>query len=296
MVMMFPITWPISKLLDVLLGHHSGTYFRRSQLKELVKLHGVKTEENEDPLTHNEIIIIRGVLEMKDKTVGAVMTPRNRVFMLPETTVLTDETLQMLQEKGFSRIPIQAADNPEDIVGALVVKKLIRVTHEGSPIISTLPTAKVTKVTTTTPLFQLLNTFVLNNIHMGIVIDNSVVVGIITLEDLVEEMIQEEIEDDPMNQRVQSKVDRVRSLTGIDRKPSGITPIASPITITAPALQEPPAARQGGRLFTNIGKSLFKGKSRGSVHAGEEGASLVRVESEEEEELAEVVFEHNDGI
>jgi len=43
--------------------------------------------------------------------------------------------------------------------------------------------------------------------------------------------------------------------------------------ITAPALQEPPAARQGGRLFTNIGKSLFKGKSRGSVHAGEEGAA-----------------------
>ena len=52
------VTWPIAKLLDCLLGSDHGTYYKRSQLKVLLDLHG-DDQYVENPLTEQEIKIIK---------------------------------------------------------------------------------------------------------------------------------------------------------------------------------------------------------------------------------------------
>lgn len=58
MAITFVVTWPIAKLLDCLLGSDRGTYYKRSQLKVLVDLHG-DDQYLENPLTEQEIKIIK---------------------------------------------------------------------------------------------------------------------------------------------------------------------------------------------------------------------------------------------
>ena len=246
---------------------------------------------------------------MKEKTAGQIMTPIEKVFVLPETAALTDEMMQMLLDKGFSRIPIQSAANSNDIVGALVVKKLIRIDHQNPPVISSLRTVKVWKAEKSAPLFSLMNNMVLNNIHMSVVMENDAVVGVLTLEDLMEEMIQEEIEDDPMNDgsktlKTLQRIDRVRTVDAIERKFSGI---GSPISPSAPFASasastsgvgasgsfEPHAeaktipkgekGEKGSNLLHNLGLGGFrKREAPSSTNKTDEQAFLVQMESDDD--------------
>ncbi|XP_021911048.1 DUF21 domain-containing protein At2g14520-like, partial [Carica papaya] len=70
----FPVAFPISKLLDFLLGHGHVALFRRAELKTLVNLHGNEAGKGGE-LTHDETTIIAGALELTEKTASDAMTP-----------------------------------------------------------------------------------------------------------------------------------------------------------------------------------------------------------------------------
>jgi metal transporter CNNM len=80
-VLTFPISYPIAKLLDCILGENHGTFFRRAELKELVSLHG-SNAAGADQLTLDETTIIRGALDMQDKTARHAMTALEKVFTI----------------------------------------------------------------------------------------------------------------------------------------------------------------------------------------------------------------------
>jgi metal transporter CNNM len=136
--------------------------------------------------------------------------------MVKDDTFLTKETLHQFSQKGFSRIPIQTTSSPATIRGALLVKKLIEIDPDLPPTVSSLPSARVLNVQQTTPLFSLFNDFITNRTHMAIVHDGETITGIVTLEDLMEEVLQEEIEGDlimdPENQRRKT---RAKTLGGV---------------------------------------------------------------------------------
>src|SRR5690348_12137332 len=108
MGLVFPIGYPISKLLDLILGHKSGVYYKRAQLKEFVSYHAAAAFESdgdveqggkganggddddgssdssdssdgglpkEERLTNDEVLIIKGALDLTNKTVMTAMTP-----------------------------------------------------------------------------------------------------------------------------------------------------------------------------------------------------------------------------
>uniref|UniRef100_M1A2C0 CBS domain-containing protein n=1 Tax=Solanum tuberosum TaxID=4113 RepID=M1A2C0_SOLTU len=77
----FPIAYPISKLLDFLLGHGNRALFRRAELKTLVNLHGNEAGKGGE-LTHDETTIIAGALELHDKTASDAMTPISEIFAI----------------------------------------------------------------------------------------------------------------------------------------------------------------------------------------------------------------------
>ena len=61
MLLMLPVAWPLAKLLDCLLGHDAGAFFRRAEFSAFVDLHKALQEQNEEPLDKFEVSVIQGV-------------------------------------------------------------------------------------------------------------------------------------------------------------------------------------------------------------------------------------------
>lgn len=89
------ISWPLSKLLDLLLGGEIAVVYDRERLVELIK---ITQEDNQ--LGNDEINIISGTLAMKRKTAKDVMTPIDDVFMLSYEAVLDFDTLAEITKQG----------------------------------------------------------------------------------------------------------------------------------------------------------------------------------------------------
>lgn len=216
MFLLFIIAWPISKLLDCVLGVDYSTFFRRAELKELVSMHLEQTLENEEPLTGDEVLIIKGTLDMRNKTVADAYTPIHRVFMFDIDEKMTQANMNKVVERGHSRIPVYET-NRENIIGVLMAKRLIPVNPEDAVPVKDLYKNNLLTVYMKDPLFNLLNKFQTGKSHIGIVkdqieLDNGSflekTLGIITLEDIIEELIQEDIYDESDLTRLQMKVQK----------------------------------------------------------------------------------------
>lgn len=118
MVVTFPVSWPVSKILDLILGQEIGQVYNRERLLELLKV----TDEYND-LRKEEVDMISGALELKRKTVSDVMTPLTDCFMLDEDAVLDFKTVTDIMHKGFTRIPVYSKSR-ENITALLFVKDL----------------------------------------------------------------------------------------------------------------------------------------------------------------------------
>uniref|UniRef100_A0A674DT57 Metal transporter n=1 Tax=Salmo trutta TaxID=8032 RepID=A0A674DT57_SALTR len=118
MLLTFPLSFPVSKLLDVLLGQEIGTVYNREKLVEMLRV----TEPYND-LVKEELNMIQGALELRNKTVESVMTPLAHCFMIQNDAVLDFNTMSEIMESGYTRIPV-FDDERSNIVDILYVKDL----------------------------------------------------------------------------------------------------------------------------------------------------------------------------
>ncbi|KAJ3605445.1 hypothetical protein NHX12_027492 [Muraenolepis orangiensis] len=118
MLLTFPLSFPVSKLLDVLLGQEIGTVYNREKLVEMLKV----TEPYND-LVREEMNMIQGALELRTKTVEDVMTPLADCFVLAADAVLDFDTMSEVMESGYTRIPVHDGER-SNIVDVLYVKDL----------------------------------------------------------------------------------------------------------------------------------------------------------------------------
>ncbi|RKP20259.1 DUF21-domain-containing protein, partial [Rozella allomycis CSF55] len=191
---LFIISYPISKVLDFMLGENHGVIYRRSELKELVSILGDKAHGSS--LMTDEVNIIKGVLDLRDKFAADAMTPLKDAFMLDACTFINKDTLNKVHEAlllkqivshGYSRIPVYEG-NPNNILGMILVKRMITLTPNDKIMIKDLPLNHLHRVTKTKPLFDMIHEFEKGQSHMAVVCDeNGASIGIITLEDVIEE-------------------------------------------------------------------------------------------------------------
>lgn len=80
MFIFFPLAWPIAKLLEYMLGAHHGIIYRRSELRELIKMHAAGAEGGGD-LDVDTVTMAQGALDLAQKTVKDAMTPIDDVFV-----------------------------------------------------------------------------------------------------------------------------------------------------------------------------------------------------------------------
>eukprot|EP00127_Corallochytrium_limacisporum_P001752 Clim_evm6s78 gene=Clim_evmTU6s78 len=202
MWVMMPIAWPISKTLDCVLGEDHGTFFRRAELREFVHLHSIGNEANEDPLTADEATVIKSALDMRNKTVGDVLTPMDAVFMLNTEELLDESVMDSIISKGYSRIPVYRKER-NNIIGIILVKNLIKLNPADETRVKDLRIGMMHDVDENFSLYDMLNEFQKGDQgHMALVhrIDATTgtreYIGVVTLEDIIEELIGEEIIDE----------------------------------------------------------------------------------------------------
>ncbi|EAW11321.1 putative DUF21 and CBS domain protein (Mam3) [Aspergillus clavatus NRRL 1] len=199
MYILSPVAWPIAKLLDRLLGEDHGTIYKKAGLKTLVTLHKTLGEAGEQ-LNSDEVTIISAVLDLKEKSVGSIMTPMEDVFTMSADTILDEETMDLILSQGYSRIPIHAPDNDLNFVGMLLVKMLITYDPEDCKRVRDFALATLPETRPETSCLDIVNFFQEGKSHMVLVSEypgeDRGALGVVTLEDVIEELIGEEIIDE----------------------------------------------------------------------------------------------------
>ncbi|KAI0129410.1 hypothetical protein BJ170DRAFT_616149 [Xylariales sp. AK1849] len=199
MYLMAIIAWPTAKLLDWLLGEDHGTVYKKSGLKTLVTLHKSLGDVSER-LNQDEVTIISAVLDLKRKPVEEVMTPMDDVYTMSEDTVLDEKTIDQILDAGYSRIPIHQTGNPNNFVGMLLVKILITYDPEDGKRVRDFALATLPETRPETSCLDLINFFQEGKSHMVLISEypgeDHGTLGVVTLEDVIEELIGEEIIDE----------------------------------------------------------------------------------------------------
>ncbi|OZC05128.1 hypothetical protein X798_07895 [Onchocerca flexuosa] len=190
MILTFPLSYLISKILDIFLGEDTPVY-DRCKLINLMKM--TACEENHELAAELKIAV--GAMEISEKTVGDVLTKIEDVFMLPEDMVIDATAIVEIMRRGYSRIPIYADDDRNNIKALLMVKDLALIDPRDNFTVKTICE---------------FNQYPLRfgNYHLAIVENvpsiynrkinrqTNNLLGIVTLEDIVEEILQAEIIDE----------------------------------------------------------------------------------------------------
>lgn len=167
----------------------------------------------------DEVSMVTGALSMKTKVAIDVFTPLRKLFAIPYDTILNERTVVRIYSSGFSRIPVYDK-NPEKekdvsaIRGILMTKQLIVIHASDQRPLSTLPLYTPVCVSPKRNLVDLINMFQTGRgLHMALVcarpeVGNAALekggalpasaglMGVVTLEDVLEMLLQEQILDE----------------------------------------------------------------------------------------------------
>lgn len=192
MIVLYPIAKPISMILDRVFGTENPVSLSYHELSLLLQ------EQSGPGRSQSEQEVIEYAVQglaLAERTARSAMKPRKHVFMLNASHVFTQELLSTLKKNGYSRVPV-FHNNRSNIVGLLYTKDIAFHPDAEGMTIEHLMRRGVIRVSDKATLSTVLRRFKQTKQHLFIVSGNNErVLGIITLEDVVEE-ITGEIDDE----------------------------------------------------------------------------------------------------
>ena len=251
----YPIAYPISLLLDRLLGREVSGVFSRQGLLALVKLN-VESEPHaaDSDLTAADMRVIKGALTYQDQTVQDVMASLKSVFALPLDTELNKDAVLSILSNGHTRIPIYSGDRT-NVVALLFAKDLLGIGFEHR-----LPLSRVLesfdaynrvhwvkpdlKLNEALQMCQRLHAHMLvvgadagppgSRAASGLepsVAEGTGALGIVTMEDFIEQILQENIVDEhdlyvPINKQMTQKWEATAAVATSQAKAAAPAPSA----------------------------------------------------------------------
>ena len=147
----------------------------------------------EDTEENNEKSLIKNILSLDDKSVEDIMVPRAEIVSI-EIKQNMNEIISLIENESHSRMPV-FENNLDNVLGFLHVKDLIKNNNENHFELKKI-IRDILYVAPKSPILDLLKRMRSSRIHIGLVVDEfGGVDGLITIEDLVEEIVGE-IEDE----------------------------------------------------------------------------------------------------
>ena len=214
-----PLTWFLSKASGVLLGAlganpDHGTEAHTSDELRLLLDQSKQSGEIQD----SEHEMIENVFEFNDRMVRQIMVPRTKLSAL-DVHASEEQILETVFSEGYSRLPVYEG-NIDNIVGVLNVKDLLPIIRRNEPV----ELARIMRVPYFVPetkkINRLLRNFQRKHTVMAIVSDEfGGVAGIVTIEDIMEELvgeIQDEYDNEvPVVEKTAADEYRVAAATSI---------------------------------------------------------------------------------
>jgi len=193
-VLMFvvaPITRPIAWVLNKLLGEELPKIYTKHEIMEIISEH---EDSEESPIDQDEERIIHGALQFSHKLVRDVMTPWSEVVWFYHDQPTDRAFKRVLKKEAYSRYPVLSRTT-EQVIGILFVKDVLFAV--GATRAEDICERDVLIVRDTRPLDNVLQRMLKHRKHMAVVRNNAdALVGVITLEDILEEVLQQEILDE----------------------------------------------------------------------------------------------------
>jgi len=203
----YPVSFALNRLTQLLskkLVFGKKKFLSEEEIKALIEI-----GEEKGTIREQERVMIDSIFQFGEKTVREIMVPR--VDMVCVSTKATlEEVAELVREKGFSRFPLYE-EQVDNIKGIIHVKDLI-------PFLNRQKTGRIDLIKLARPAYfvpesrkidELLRDFQRNKIHMAVVVDEyGGTSGLVTLEDVIEEIvgeIQDEYDQEaPLYSRIDS--------------------------------------------------------------------------------------------
>ncbi len=187
--LLWPIVTPIAAITKKFTGSDEQAHgLTEDELKAAIEL-----SEKEGRIETEEKELFERVLEFDEHDVETIMTPRGKIFSLPDNMPVPD-ALEKITEATFSRVPVYH-ETPDDIVGVLKVQSLVSeflkpdFKNKKLANLSLLPPMKIPL---TMKIDTLLREFQNESTHLAFVLnEHGGLIGLITLEDVLEEIFGE---------------------------------------------------------------------------------------------------------
>jgi len=190
----YPIARPIAMVLDYFLGNELPTTYSNKELMDIISEH---EDSEHSSIDEDEERIMHGALQFSHMRVREVMTPEAEVVMYDKNQRLSPAFFAEVNNSGFSRIPVYSG-NRSNVVGILYVKDLL-IEKEGVALDETAEAFDTgfIQVKGSDLLDVVLGRMLKRRQHLAIVKNkNNQFLGVISMEDVIEEIIQQEIEDE----------------------------------------------------------------------------------------------------
>jgi len=168
-------------------GLRSGPFISEEEIRQMAE-----ASSEEGAIEEEEKELIHSIFEFGDTVVREVMTPEPDIVAV-EASTNVDDVLDILLKHGYSRIPVYK-DNLDEIVGIVYAKDVLRQVHSGKNGKKTVKdlARKALFVPESKRVAELLKEMQEEQVHVAIVVDEfGAVAGLVTLEDLLEEIVGE---------------------------------------------------------------------------------------------------------
>lgn len=186
-----PIVW-LSRSLTRLLPQKQEEAISSEEIQTIAAL-----SKQSGDLEENEANIINNILELKDKIVRQVMTPRTVTFSINEHMTVGNAMATLTELSSHSRIPLYNRE-PDNVTGIVMIKDILQAAAAGKNKLSLARFKRPAHfVPETAPLNRILMEFFERRQHLFVVVDEyGTMTGIISMEDVLEEIMGLEIIDE----------------------------------------------------------------------------------------------------
>ena len=276
------ILGPLAHLLVVIgnrvtPGVQRGTSFASEE--QLLSM--VDEAASQDLIEEDDRELIHSVFDFTDTIVRAVMVPRTDMVTVDASTS-TREAMRIFLDKGISRAPIVDAD-ADDVVGVLYLKDLVQFGFRDESGWRDAPIAPIARPAVFVPesmkVETLLQQMKRDAVHVCLVVDEyGGVAGLVTLEDLIEELVGEIADEyDPRSSeitdlgdgrfRVSARLglDEVGELFGIELDDDDVDSIGGLLGKLLERVPQPGATAEYGGLILTGGTARGRGRGLATV-------------------------------
>lgn len=235
-------TWLIKKLLS-----------SDSSKEEILNLIA-NDDKSEDQVSkfddNNEKSLIKNILQLESKSVEDVMVPRGEIISV-DNKQNYKEVFQVIKEESHSRLPVYE-NNLDNIIGFFHVKDFIKIKESNFDL--NLILRDVLYVAPKSPILDLLKRMRLSRIHIALVVDGiGGVDGLVTIEDLVEEIVGE-IEDEHDAEDIDEEIIKKEENLLVVSASYSIDELEADFNINLKVADEEEIETVGGLVFSKINR------------------------------------------